>query len=63
MLDINMGGSGQDINTQNDKCMSFEMSMLIMQHVHHLNTGIEGKKATKVPKSICKYTRVASPIS
>ena len=47
---------------KNDKYMSFEMNMLIIYHVHHLSTEMEGKKPTKVPKSTPKNASKASPI-
>ena len=40
-LDIPIGGSGQDI--KNDKDMPFVGYMLIMKHIHHLSTDMEGK--------------------
>ena len=42
--------------------MPFEMNMLIMKHFHHLNTGMEGKKPSKVAKSTPKNTNQALSI-
>ena len=61
-LDIHLGGCGQDIKIQSNKYMSFVMNILIMYHVHHLSTEIEGKNLTKVPKSTPKIANQASPI-
>ena len=44
--DIPIGGSGQDIKIQNDKYMPFVRNMLIVKHVYHLSTEMEGKKPT-----------------
>ena len=42
--DIPIGGSGLDINKQNDKYKPFVINMLIMNYVHHPSIEMEGTK-------------------
>ena len=59
-LDIYIGVSGQDIEIQNEKCMPSVISLVIISHVHHLGTEMEGKNLQIVPKSTLINTNQVS---
>ena len=57
--DVSIGSSGQGIKNKG-QIHVIEINMLIMYHVHHISTEMEGKNPTKVPRNMPKNTNQTS---